>query len=564
MDTLSYETALKEHQAGNLDLAEKLYQDILKNTPQDSNTLHLLSILFAERGDFINAYKHIETALKIAPKSPSFHNTMGGILKNLHQYKDAILHYQQSLQLHPNNPSAHNNLGNVLYKLGNLSQAKKHYHEAIRLRPKYLDAYCNLSLVSTKQNLYQEAISYLETALQIQPDHDFANQQLGYLLQLQGTLTQAACHYNIALKSNENNVLAHHNLGVLLTNEEKHDEAVPHFKKVLELQPEHIEALHNLGSIFLLQKKLTEALPHFLRLIQLTGEFDAYYNTAVIYMDLGRLDDAAGYFCEAIKLRPDDFATYVNLGTIYLRLQNFIEAEKYYNHAHLLQPNNQETSYILKALRQKTDVHCAPSEYIQRLFDQYAPYFEQHLKLLNYQVPQILFEAIQTIIESKNHDSSLRILDLGCGTGLSGCKFKPIAKELIGIDLSENMLELARQKNVYTTLKNLSIENAICTFSNIDIIIAAESLVYVGDLAKVFVDCYNTLKPNGIFGFTVEKTDHYPYLLQRSARFAHSAKYINEVAKQNNFTILKSDEIALRNHHDTVVMGYIYILLRSL
>ena len=68
-----------------------------------------------------------------------------------------------------------------------------------------------------------------------------------------------------------------------------------------------------------------------------------------------------------------------------------------------------------------------------------------------------------------------------------------------------------------------------------DLIVAAESLVYFGDLEKIFVSCYSTLKSEGIFAFTVEKTSQYPYALQFSARFAHTIEYITELAKRNGF-----------------------------
>ena len=157
-------------------------------------------------------------------------------------------------------------------------------------------------------------------------------------------------------------------------------------------------------------------------------------------------------------------------------------------------------------------------------------------------------------------DTSLRILDLGCGTGMCGTKFKPMAQELIGIDLSENMLELAQKKNIYTDLKNLPLEHAITIFSNIDIIIAAESLVYFGELKEIFTNCYNALKLGGIFAFTLENTNHYPYILQRSARFAHSKEYIVKTARNNHFTILQANKIILRKHCNTNINGYIFVL----
>ncbi len=145
MDNHLYLSALKEHQTGNIDLAEKLYRDILKISPEDANTLHLLSILLAEKREFSDAYNFIKKAIEIDAESSAFHNTMGGILKNLNKYHNALLHYQKSMQLCPNNASTYNNMGNVLYKLEKLEDAKEYYYRAIQLNPTYVDAHCNLS-----------------------------------------------------------------------------------------------------------------------------------------------------------------------------------------------------------------------------------------------------------------------------------------------------------------------------------------------------------------------------------------------------------------------------------
>ena len=45
-----------------------------------------------------------------------------------------------------------------------------------------------------------------------------------------------------------------------------------------------------------------------------------------------------------------------------------------------------------------------------------------------------------------------RVLDLGCGTGLSGVAFKPIARRLVGIDLSPKMLAKAQELAIYDAL----------------------------------------------------------------------------------------------------------------
>lgn len=524
-----YQTALREHQAGNLDVAEKLYHDVLKNDPQNSDALHLLGILLAQRQDFLTACHYIEQALAIAPDSPTLHNSMGNVLKNLKRYEEAVAHYQAALQLQPDSASVHNNLGTALHNLDKLDEAKEHYYAATRLRSQYIEAYYNLSLVLLKQELQGEARANLEQVLQLQPEHAAAHGSLACLLQLQGEFDLAIQHYEEALRLGDD------------------DEVIA-------------PQLYNLGAIFIQQQKPALALPLFLRLLELTKDFDAYYNLGVIYLSLGKEGEAIGYFVEALKIAPDDFAANVNLGGIYLQQLEFGLAEQCYLQATSARPEDEETAYILAAIQQKTVQSKAPATYVKHLFNQYAPYFEKHLEFLGHHVPQLLFEAVEVILEEEK--SSLAVLDLGCGTGVVGVKFKPIAEQLIGVDISEKMLELARSKNVYTDLRLGAIEDLVPEFSNIDVVIAADTLVYFGELRDVFIKCHQVLKQGGIFAFSVEEADGavYPYALQRTARFAHADKYIHDLATENNFEVLSAERITLRKHGDAYIFGRLFVL----
>jgi predicted TPR repeat methyltransferase len=276
---------------------------------------------------------------------------------------------------------------------------------------------------------------------------------------------------------------------------------------------------------------------------------------------MNRLNDALQYFQEALSLKSNDLPTHLNIAAIYLQKEIYDNAKKHYAFALTLEPNNKEVRYLLDAISEKKRTLSAPTEYVEHLFNQYAKVFDQHLKILNYHAPQLLYDKVISVLDSKKNN--LNILDLGCGTGLCGEKFALLAKKLIGIDLSLKMLEVARQKNIYSELKVANIEEAIKLYSDIDLILASDTLVYLGDLVKVFQLCLNALKAQGLFAFTIEKTQHYPFKLQRSARFAHSAKYIEELIQKFSFQTLVYEEVIVRNQHNLPVESYLYVLRKK-
>ena len=79
--TLSQALAL--HQAGRLAEAEQNYLQILKAQPDQFDCLHLLGVIFSQRGNYAEAVRQIDVALKINPKAASAHNNRGTALRDL-------------------------------------------------------------------------------------------------------------------------------------------------------------------------------------------------------------------------------------------------------------------------------------------------------------------------------------------------------------------------------------------------------------------------------------------------------------------------------------------------
>ena len=128
---------------------------------------------------------------------------------------------------------------------------------------------------------------------------------------------------------------------------------------------------------------------------------------------------------------------------------------------------------------------CTPYPYLMRLFDSYAPSFDQHLvEALDYLVPEKLY---QSVLAARPGATSLDIIDAGCGTGLVGQHFREIAGRLTGIDISARMIQWAQRRNVYDQLilddyvRYLSARQEPC-----DLVLAADVFIYAGDLVAVF------------------------------------------------------------------------------
>ena len=89
-------------------------------------------------------------------------------------------------------------------------------------------------------------------------------------------------------------------------------------------------------------------------------------------------------------------------------------------------------------------------------------------------------------------NKTLDILDLGCGTGGAGAWLKDYARSLTGVDLSENMIALARKKLLYQDLHVQSLNEYLQTsVKKFDLVVASDVLSYVGALESTFQQVIN-------------------------------------------------------------------------
>jgi len=199
--------------------------------------------------------------------------------------------------------------------------------------------------------------------------------------------------------------------------------------------------------------------------------------------------------------------------------------------------------------------------YVRHLFDQFsADYDQRMIGQLAYAAPQILFDLSQMVMPGRE---MLSILDLGCGTGLAGAVFKVLTKRLDGVDLSPAMIEKARARGIYHRLDVADLETSLSAPNrSYDLILAADTLVYLGDLGPVFKGARDCLAPDGCFLFTVEKADGTEFELGPKRRWRHSEAYLRRLAEQTGFTIAGFVAAAPRQEANQAVEGFAVALTR--
>jgi predicted TPR repeat methyltransferase len=209
---------------------------------------------------------------------------------------------------------------------------------------------------------------------------------------------------------------------------------------------------------------------------------------------------------------------------------------------------------------------AAAPAYVARLFDQYAARFDEHLvDRLGYRAPNLLRDAVTEVCAHTNRPMHFaRALDLGCGTGLAGAAFRDCVEHIAGVDLSGGMIGEARRKGLYDALCVADALDHLRASPDgaFDLILAADVLVYIGDLAPLFTQVAHALTPGGLFAFTAESRDGEGYAIGPETRYAHSRSYIGRVARGVGLAVRLLQAAAPRNNKGTEVSGLIAVVVR--
>jgi predicted TPR repeat methyltransferase len=209
--------------------------------------------------------------------------------------------------------------------------------------------------------------------------------------------------------------------------------------------------------------------------------------------------------------------------------------------------------------------------YVAALFDDYAHRFDAHLtRVLSYRGPEAVMSALSEVCGARGWPMRFENgLDLGCGTGLMGEPVRPFVAELAGVDLSPLMLAKARAKLLYDRLAIGDITEFLLAepACSLDLILAADVLVYLGDLAPLLRAVAMKLRPLGLFAFTTQSTQNDPrpagFVLGPDSRFSHSESYIRATAASFSLDVALLARVVTRQDAGRDVPGLVVVLTPS-
>src|SRR5260221_5599535 len=269
----------------------------------------------------------------------------------------------------------------------------------------------------------------------------------------------------------------------------------------------------------------------------------------------GDLAAAADLLLQATELAPGFISAWFTLGEIRERLDERDAAIAAFRKALIADPEDRHGASLHLMLLGAEKLSAMPEGYVRTLFDQYAPKFEKALvDDLGYRGPALLFKAVLAARQAVRKPAFFkRAIDLGCGTGLAAAAFASEVDHFIGIDLSPRMIERARATGLYAELEVTDMVQGLRDKpdASADLVLAADAMVYLSDLAPVLREVKRVLAAGGLLAFTVETHDGDGIILGEGLRYAHSTGYVRGSIGEAGLMRLRCDHLSAR-HADHV------------
>jgi predicted TPR repeat methyltransferase len=326
--------------------------------------------------------------------------------------------------------------------------------------------------------------------------------------------------------------------------------------------PHHIDTQQNLAAFYVQFQRFEQAIQLYQNILRFNPELsDIRFNLAALLQQRRIYDEAIMHYQIILQHHPKHHQTLYNLGCIYYHLKDNKACHFYWQHYLSLNPSHKAVCFMLQHLKNELINPCDHQAYVEELFDHYANHYEKHVvHQLEYQLPTFLKHYMNTHFNGMMFEN---ILDIGCGTGLCGTSLHPFTSELIGIDISEKMVQQAVKKNIYQKLYTVECEEFLQEhLQQFKLIVAMDVTPYIININSWLTIIYEALTPNGQLIFSIEVNHSDKSDLEASGRISHPIELILKSCERLGFNIIYQQQLMARLQDNQPVNEHLFHLKR--
>ena len=274
--------------------------------------------------------------------------------------------------------------------------------------------------------------------------------------------------------------------------------------------------------------------------------------------------EAEAVWRDAVALAPQRSELRYGLAEVLRHRGSHAAAKALYRDILTQLPQHPGARFHLAALEDDAPPPAMPPALVQSFFDGYARVYDRHLReRLDYRGPERLRALLDQVCRPPTRAWS--VLDLGCGTGLSGRAFRDIARSLVGVDLSAEMIARARGRALYDRLVVGDMVEALWREgTDLDLTVAVFISDYIGDLRPLFEAVAANLRTGGRFALTVQEGDGAAdYVLRPNGRYFHGPDYVERIAPTTGLRVERRSTEVTREQDGQALESLLYLLCRD-
>jgi len=350
-------------------------------------------------------------------------------------------------------------------------------------------------------------------------------------------------------------------LALLLARQNQFAEAIEKAEEVARLEPKNPMVLAGVIDIAHRAGHAEMAVRHLRRGLELVpGDVQLRRLLARDLSDLARHAEALEVWDGLIEQDPQDREALMGRVRTLMVMGSPTRAAADTGALRALLPEDPVVAYYDALARGETPPH-QPVELNRALFDGMAEIYDQAIvRGLGYRLPKIVADRIL----ERYPDKRLNVLDLGCGTGLLGVCLGRLDGFLIGVEISQKMIEQAARHKVYDRFHTVDLNEALAATpeAQYEVLTALDVFAYSGELTRAVADAHRILRPAGDFWFSCELApeEGADLVVQANDRYAHKRSHAERLCREAGFESVEIEELDLHREAGVPVRG---ILVRA-
>lgn len=301
-----FDLALDFHQKGQVDHAAAAYLKIIEVNENHADAAHNLGVIYAQAGNFEQAVKYFNIAVKNSPENSVFLCNLATALNDFGQTREAITYFEKAKLLNSVSADIYYNLGNAYQKLNEFEKSIECYKKTLEINPNWLEAYLNCGNAYESLGKFYESLDCYEKIINISPRYAAAYINKGNVLRELNLLDAATKSYDIAKQLGVNNADSYLLSAEQMLKKGEYKNAIELCNNAVRFNPYDSRFYFFLGMNYFHIRDLNLGVENFQKAISLKENYaEAYNGLGLCFARALCYNQAQENFKKALEYQPE-------------------------------------------------------------------------------------------------------------------------------------------------------------------------------------------------------------------------------------------------------------------